>query len=1534
MNELSQRKRHLKWLNVFMVLCMVCSFSLPVAVQAADTSEVQEEVAPQGVVTSQEEIAPQEVMEHVKQKKVKVRDVSAVNGEMTITLSDIPEDTPEPGNFQLSVKENIFEGWSSLEATDFVWDESSKTARVHFESIKSGELDKRVTVRVEAYGSKKTAKPFLVQATSSKVFAVKINNLADDNILEIDSALDGSLTLKAVAIDSRGREIEGKAVNWSSSDRRVANVNEEGVVTAKAIGLAIIQAEVDHRIALFPVVVKKPGPSITLSTSSIHESDANDGGIADSLLVELHHAKFLPLFFKSSVQVKGLPEGLSYTAKLEGDDRLRITFSGKAVKHEAKDSVDHVYVIVKHDMVFGALAHLISPEFSINFKDSKNTKVPTYLNVKLDEHNKRITLRFDEEITSAVSENELRGAIQIARDGSDFAPLKEGDHVSFDGQKLIVTLAQGLRGSDNKIRLQANTIQNVAGNRLTEDVVSESLVASIASIADLKQRVNEVVTLQGIVTADNASIGGGKLSTYIQDETAGINLFASKWASYPDLKEGDLVQVTGKIVVYKNLTEITPETSADIVVISTGNHVPEAKSLTVAQLNEAALAEKYEGMLISSQVYLLSVPSSESGGGYNLRMIDENFQGITVRVMKESVDVAQLTAGKWYQVEGVLAQYNDLHQILPRKQTDLNLLQDQPPAPQPGEAFPSIVKDVVDGDTIHLSQPVLGIDTVRFVNMDTAETYHLKDPNFDYTKVYNGTDDSSKDKNQKAHGERAKHHLKKLIAPGDSITIKPASTPIDAYGRLLAEVILADGRNVNLEMVRDGYASMYIIWPVKDETFKQYSKAVKEAKQAGIGIWNAQNPLTELPFEFRAREQKKILSRPVGDASTKTYVQPFDFQKVAVENRLFFTSTQEAEQAGYTSAPTEEKNSLSTIRQLPDKAPIVTATGVVSTVSDSRNSFYIQDNKAGILVFQPATQTPVKPGDMITISKGLKDTYNGEVEIMQAEFSITGTATEPQAISVEANQLVDKQGMLIRLAEATVSQVSPSKLVVTTSTGSIEVFLGKYGVSLPELREKDVVDVTGIASIFKSTAQVYPRSVKDIVILRSGLTDVDRVAADKASLFVGDESGTVRTDVILPTNGAYGSAITWVSDQPAIISEQGKVTRPAKGSPDAKVTLTATLKKGTSSDTKMFLLTVPAQTITDEEAVEAVKASLNVTYDGTATSVSLPKMGANNVSIQWSLQDNAHSTIVQIENGHVNRAAVSKATDVVLIATIKLGSAQLQKVFSIRVTPLGDVPVVHPITVADTQITGTAKPGTDVTIRTGTIVVGTGKVDQLGAFNVKIPAQPVGTVLEIIASNSATQYESEAVYVLVTESTGAPSIISVDDITASVRKGANYTLPTTVLASMSNGSKQQVPVGSWNPNVADTSSLGTFSFEGTIEGYTQKVRLTLQVTEEEAGLTVAQALALPQGTTITLEAYVQTVEPNAQFAGYGIYLADQPGDETTNALIVKFANADRNGPYAVANAAGKKVKITGILHDKAYFSKKGIATYTHIQLVP
>ncbi|WP_232699449.1 immunoglobulin-like domain-containing protein [Brevibacillus daliensis] len=1468
-------------------------------------------------------------------KKTKIKHVEATNGSITIELSSAPADEPKQEDFDLQMKYNLFSNWKSLDITTFNWDAETLRVTATFEPIVIEEGEQIVQIRVTAYGSTKTAKPFTVEGTHAKVFAVLIENRAPDNILEPNSPNDSSLSLKAIPIDKKGKPIEGKSVEWSSSDKRVADVNNAGTVTAKSPGVAIIQAKVENRIAIFPVLVKSPGASLSLIPDTLHEAEKDDGSVAEKLQVELKNGLFLPFVTKSHVQITGLPEGLDYQVKQESEKRLSIQFKGKAIAHDASDSKDSLQVVIKKEVVLGAKEKLVSPPFAIKFQGPKDTTAPQLQTATLDEKYKRITLRFNENLHLAQSDSNVKTAIQLSRNGIDYLALGELDRAEISGNELIIDLERPLRGTENKVKLAASMLQDEAGNLITEEVITGALVALSPGIADAKERVGEIVTLSGIVTADNSAIGGGKLSTYLQDETAGINLFSFNLAGYPDLREGDEVEVTGMITIYRNLTEIVPSQSSDVIVKSQGNPLPEPTLITVADINNPTVAELKEGKVVTTRAYLLSVPEGEAGGGYNLSMIDEEFRGVTVRVMKESMDTTALQPGKWYDVTGILSQYNDLYQILPRKADDFTLLIDQPQPPTPDESYNAVVKKVVDGDTIQLAEPVLGITSVRFVYIDTPETYHITDPAFDHTKVYSGTDADSMNKNQKAHGERAKLHLQQLISPGDEIILKPAVTPIDGYGRLLAEVIRKnDESNLNLKQVQDGFAGMYMIAPVSDERFTLYSQAVHQAMQSEIGIWNRTDLLTEEPFVFRAREQKKALARPVGDVTSKKYVQPLDYHLVSHQNRLFFQTEEEAVAAGYTKDAVIDKTKIQAIRQVPDKTANIKTTGIVTTESDGRNSFYMQDETGGILVFQPNTKTKVKPGDMITVNTGLKDTYNGEVEIMQAEFEVTGSTETPLPILIEANELLDKQGMLVSVKEANVSQVTASKFLASTQSGSFEVFLGKYSINLPELREKDIVTITGISSIFNGNAQLYPRTTGDITIVSSGFTDAERVAADKAALTIGDGSGILKEDVVLPTVGVNGSTISWVSDQPAIVSPDGKVSRPKKGDPDAIVTITATLQKGESTDSKNFTITVPAETVTDLEAVEEVKNSLSLTYNGTDGLLSLPSKGVHDTTISWTLQNPAHSTVIDLPSGTINRAAITVPTQVTLIANVVRNEAKSEKGFTITIQPLGDIPTVQPVTAKDTSVKGSARAGADVFVRTGPDLLGNGRADTTtGAFEVPIPAQLAGTVLEIIANDDVTGYRSEPVYVLVKESVGAPSIVTIDPVNIKVTKGSAYTLPAKVTATMSDGSKQQVNV-SWTPDTVDTSIVGVYQYEGTVAGYSSNVRLTLEVTEAAVALTVAQALALPAGTVVTVEAYVQDVEANPQFPGYGIYLADQPGADSTNGMIIKFTNADRGGAFAKGNAAGKKIRITGTLHDKAYFSKKGIATYTSIELIP
>ncbi|MCM2990494.1 5'-nucleotidase C-terminal domain-containing protein [Bacillus safensis] len=402
-------------------------------------------------------------------------------------------------------------------------------------------------------------------------------------------------------------------------------------------------------------------------------------------------------------------------------------------------------------------------------------------------------------------------------------------------------------------------------------------------IKKARQLIGETVTVSGIVTADQSALGNGKLSTYIQDKSAGINIYSAQPNNFPELKAGMKVTVSGKITSYKGLIEIVPDRDR-LKIDGMNQTLPKPKRVSVKQL-ETDQARKHEGKLVKVKGYVESKPEQPAGGGYNVVIIDKKYHSTTLRVMVDTSAIDEVKTGKWYEFTGVLSRYDSL-QVLPRHKGDVSLLKRQPKPPKIKKEYEATVDRVVDGDTIHLKKPVLGTTKVRFVNMDTPETYHKPK--------------NELDQNQLRFGQKAADYLNTLLSSGDKVTLKIGPEAKDGYGRLLAQVKTKKGVNTNLELVKKGYAPTYFIWPVGDEKdYQTFQKAVKEAKEKGLGIWNEADPLLEQPFEFRAREQKKGLTRYVGDSSAKTYVSPDSWKKIAVDKRIFFASEEEAEQAGY-----------------------------------------------------------------------------------------------------------------------------------------------------------------------------------------------------------------------------------------------------------------------------------------------------------------------------------------------------------------------------------------------------------------------------------------------------------------------------------------------------------------------------------------------------------------------------------------------------------------------------------------------------------
>jgi endonuclease YncB( thermonuclease family) len=94
-------------------------------------------------------------------------------------------------------------------------------------------------------------------------------------------------------------------------------------------------------------------------------------------------------------------------------------------------------------------------------------------------------------------------------------------------------------------------------------------------------------------------------------------------------------------------------------------------------------------------------------------------------------------------------------------------------------------------------------------------------------------------------GTRAKQAASEL-AFGEVVTVQPRGT--DRYGRTVAVVLLPDGRNLNHELVRSGYAWWYRTYAPGDATLAWLET---EARGARRGLWSQASPIGSNPTKVQ-----------------------------------------------------------------------------------------------------------------------------------------------------------------------------------------------------------------------------------------------------------------------------------------------------------------------------------------------------------------------------------------------------------------------------------------------------------------------------------------------------------------------------------------------------------------------------------------------------------------------------------------------------------------------------------------------------------
>lgn len=134
------------------------------------------------------------------------------------------------------------------------------------------------------------------------------------------------------------------------------------------------------------------------------------------------------------------------------------------------------------------------------------------------------------------------------------------------------------------------------------------------------------------------------------------------------------------------------------------------------------------------------------------------------------------------------------------------------------------------------------------------------------------------------------------------------------------------------------------------------------------------------------------------------------------------------------------------------------------------------------------------------------------------------------------------------------------------------------------------------------------------------LTDEESVAADKAWLNIPG-SDAITDNIVLSPSGPNGTSIIWATSDSSVVSSSGNVTRPEAGHDDAVVTLTATISKGSASDTKIFTITVKAMGALTIDSIADIDVSVSQgeSYSPPSTVTATMSNGSTQtVNITWS----------------------------------------------------------------------------------------------------------------------------------------------------------------------------------------------------------------------------------------------------------------------------------------------------------------------------
>jgi micrococcal nuclease len=150
-------------------------------------------------------------------------------------------------------------------------------------------------------------------------------------------------------------------------------------------------------------------------------------------------------------------------------------------------------------------------------------------------------------------------------------------------------------------------------------------------------------------------------------------------------------------------------------------------------------------------------------------------------------------------------------------------------SPNSHERGADTIIQIVDGDTLTIQHNGRA-EKIRLIGIDAPESNINNKTKKDAARGNGDIDTITK------MGKEATRFVKKIVKPGDPVTIEFDKQTRDKYGRLLGYVYLANGKMLNEEIVKAGYANL-LTYPPNVKYQDRFLKAYREARENSRGLW-------------------------------------------------------------------------------------------------------------------------------------------------------------------------------------------------------------------------------------------------------------------------------------------------------------------------------------------------------------------------------------------------------------------------------------------------------------------------------------------------------------------------------------------------------------------------------------------------------------------------------------------------------------------------------------------------------------------------